>query len=38
MGDTFWFLPLPFDTLRWLAVVYPCLVDFRHGCIPDSAP
>ncbi|CAM3114274.1 hypothetical protein RHDE110596_17340 [Prescottella defluvii] len=32
MGDTFWFLPLPFETLRWLAVTYPCLVDFRLAC------
>ncbi len=34
MGDTFWFLPLPFDTLRWLAATYPCLVDVRRRCIP----
>ena len=32
MGDTFWFLPLPFETLRWLAATYPCLVDFRPAC------
>ena len=32
MGDTFWFLPLPFETLRWLAAIYPCLVDFRLAC------
>nr|ARX60533.1 hypothetical protein pVAPB1413_0401 [Prescottella equi]ARX60638.1 hypothetical protein pVAPB1533_0401 [Prescottella equi] len=32
MGDTFWFLPLPFETLRWLAATYPCLVDFRQAC------
>lgn len=32
MGDTFWFLPLPFEILRWLASTYPCLVDFRLVC------
>lgn len=32
MVNTFWFLPLPFETLRWLAATYPCRVDFRPDC------
>lgn len=34
MGDTFWFLPLPYETLRSLAATYPRLVDFQRSCFP----